>query len=166
MSVITQTARVVYREFLSEEIEIYLNHFNNEMVALYLPKRSRDERVSIFNNALNNYPITKKTGIWGMFNKSSGDFIGSCLLRPFNDEPGVIELGYSLEQKYWSQGIGTEMATAMVAHGFSDNNASKIVALTDLDNLGSQRVLEKAGFTRLDNLIKNGQEMAFFSIKK
>ncbi|MDB5031770.1 GNAT family N-acetyltransferase [Mucilaginibacter sp.] len=166
MSIIVQTRQVFIREFLQEEQEIYLNHFTDEKVALYLPKRDRDERINIFNNALNQYPITKTIGIWGIFNKANGEFIGSCLLRPFNDDQRTIELGYSLEQKYWGQGIATEMAIAMITHGLSDTNTLEIVAVTILENSGSQRVLEKAGFKRMDNLSRNGEELAFFRIAR
>jgi len=165
MSMIIQTPRIIIREFLPEEQEIYLTHFTDERIALYLPRRNRDERIVIFNNALNQYAITKTTGTWGMFNKINGEFMGSCLLRPFNDEPGIVELGYSLEQKYWGQGLATEMAAAMITHGLSDTNVTEIVAVTVFENSGSQRVLEKAGLKRTDNFIRNGEELAFFRQK-
>jgi ribosomal-protein-alanine N-acetyltransferase len=161
---ILQTPRLVIREFLPSEEDIYLNHFNDEKVALYLPKRSRDERINIFRTALEQYAGNKKSGIWGMFNKADGDFIGSCLLRPFNNEPGILELGYSMEQKYWGLGIGTEMAEAMVTYGFADKNTLEIVAVTILENIGSQRVLEKAGLKRTDNLLRGGEDLAYFKM--
>jgi ribosomal-protein-alanine N-acetyltransferase len=163
---ILQTPRLVIREFLFSEKDIYLNHFNDEKVALYLPKRSRDERVNIFRTALEQYAGNKKSGIWGMFNKADGDFIGSCLLRPFNNEAGILELGYSMEQKYWGLGIGTEMAKAVVAYGFSDKDILEIVAVTILENIGSQRVLEKAGLKRVDNLLRGGEELAYFKMSR
>jgi ribosomal-protein-alanine N-acetyltransferase len=166
MSVIIQSPRIVFREFLAAERPVYLNHFNNEFVTLYLPKRSIAERINIFNNALNQYLITKRTGIWGLFSQTNGDFIGSCLLRPFNEEPGTVELGYSLEQKYWRQGLGTEMAFAMITHAFSHADVSEIVAVTVLENVGSRRVLEKAGFSRVANLLRDGEELAFFKLKR
>ncbi len=165
MSIILQTPRIIIREFLPEEREIYLTHFTDERVALYLPNRSRDERISIFNNALKQYAVTKTTGTWGMFNKITGEFMGSCLLRPFNEEPGIVELGYSFEHKYWGQGLATEMAVAMITHGLSDTNVTEIVAVTILENLGSQRVLEKAGLKRAANFIRNGEELAFYRQK-
>jgi ribosomal-protein-alanine N-acetyltransferase len=167
MNIITQTPRLVIREFLPGEENIYLNHFNDELVTLYLPVRSREERAKIFRTAVEQYPINKKLGLWGIFNKADGDFIGSCLLRLFNnDEPGIIELGYSLERKYWGLGIGSEMAAAMVTYDFSDQNTSEIVAVTELENAGSQRVLENAGLIRMDNLLRNGEELAYFSLKR
>jgi len=133
---------------------------------LYIPKRSREERIGIFNKALAQYAVTKSSGIWGIFNKADGDFIGSCLLRPFYDEQGVLELGYSLERKYWGAGFATEMALAMVDYGFSAEDTSAIVAVTILENIGSQRVLEKAGLKRLDNLLRDGEELAYFKLQR
>ena len=164
MSFSLKTSRLVIREFVSGEEETYLNHFNDERVIRYLPKRSREERSNIFNRALVNYLSTSNLGLWGMFDKNSEEFIGSCLLRSFSEEAGVVELGYSMEQKYWGFGLGTEMAVAMIEHGFSDPNTIEIVAVTELENTGSQRVLEKAGMKRMDNINRDGMELAFFRI--
>jgi ribosomal-protein-alanine N-acetyltransferase len=119
MHIVAQTPRLIIREFIPADEEMYLNHFNDSLVALYLPRRSREERSIIFRNAVN-YAADKRLGTWGMYDKTRGDFIGSCLLRLFSDiEPRQIELGYSLERRYWGLGIGTEMAKAMVSHGFT-----------------------------------------------
>ncbi|MFI5157310.1 MAG: GNAT family N-acetyltransferase [Sphingobacteriales bacterium] len=162
MHIITQTARLIIREFLPKEQETYLHHFTDEEVCLYLPKRTTDERINIFQTALANYANSKLTGTWGMFNKESGEFIGSCLLRSFNGDVKVLELGYSMDKKYWSQGIGTEMAEAMVAHSFADADIDEVVAVTVFENISSQRVLEKAGLKRIDNLFRDGLELACF----
>ena len=162
MHIITQTPRLIIREFLPEEQGTYLHHFTDEEVCLYLPKRTTDERINIFQIALANYENSKLTGIWGMFNKETGEFIGSCLLRPFNGDPKILEVGYSMDKKYWGQGIGTEMAEAMITHGFSDINIDEIVGVTVLENISSQRVLEKAGLKRADNFFRDGLELAIF----
>ncbi|WP_429384123.1 GNAT family N-acetyltransferase [Mucilaginibacter sp. UYCu711] len=166
MAVITQTERLIIREFLPEELETYLNHFVDERVLQYIPKRSREERVTIFNNALNQYSETKTKGIWGIFSKADDSFMGSCLLRQFAGDADVIELGYSLNHEHWGKGIGSEMVTAMVSYGFMDKCVSEIVAVTELENTGSQRVLEKAGLKRVDNLIRDGLELAYFRLPR
>jgi len=162
MTIIAQTPRLIIREFLPEEETIYLEHFTDEEVCLYLPKRTTEERINIFHTALANYSSNKQLGIWGMFNKTNGEFIGSCLLRFFNNETDVVEVGYSLERKYWGQGIGTEMTEAMIAHAFENAHTVEVVGVTVLENIASQRVLEKAGLTRTDNLLRDGLELACF----
>lgn len=162
MHIILQTPRMVIREFSLDEEQVFLNHFTDEEVCLHLPKRTTDERITIFRNAVNNYSLTKKTGTWGMFNKVTGEFIGSCLLRPFDNDPLRIEVGYSMDKKYWGQGLGTEMAKAMVDYAFEDENVIEVVGCTTMENIASQRVLEKAGLKRVDNLLRDGEELAFF----
>jgi ribosomal-protein-alanine N-acetyltransferase len=166
MTIIAQTPRMIIREFTPDDLETYLTHFTDEEVALHLPKRSVEERTVIFNNALAQYQSTKAIGIWGIYEVNNGEFIGSCLLRPFNDEPDKLEVGYSLEKKYWGRGIGTEMTLAMVKHGFAANNITEIAACTTFDNIASQRVLEKAGLKRTENLVRNGEELAFFRLSR
>ena len=163
MSVILETPRLLICEFIPEDEETYLNHFTDEEVCLYLPKRSREERLNIFRTALANYATGKLTGTWSMTGKADHAFIGSCLLRAFNDEPGKLELGYSMEKKYWGKGIGTEMAAAMIAYGLAGPGVTAVVAVTVPANIASQKVLEKAGLERRENIIRNGEELAFFS---
>lgn len=157
---------MIIREFLPDELEIYLDHFNDDRVTVHLPKRSREDRVAIFNIAQQNYADSKTRGIWGMFDADTGDFIGSCLLRPFDGEYTIMELGYSTELKYWGRGLGTEMAEAIIEHGFTDPAVNEIVAVTTVDNVASQRVLEKAGLIREGNLRRGEDDLAFFSLKR
>ena len=164
MHTIFQTPRLIIREFLPEEEQLFLDHFTDEEMLLYLPKRSRDERINIFHKALANYANSKTLGTWGMFHKINGDLVGSCLLRLYNDLPGKVEVGYSIERKYWGVGIGTEMAIAMVGHAFADAGTTEVIGVTVPANIASQRVLEKAGLVRGDNFKRDDVELAYFRI--
>jgi len=166
MHIITQTPRLIIREFLPEELDAYLNHFNDEEVCRYIPRRTTEERISIFNGGMEEYALTKQLGKWGIFDKATGKLIGSCLLRYFNNEPDKTEIGYSLDRHCWGLGIGSEMATAMVAYSFSFPDTKEMVGVTTLENIGSQRVLEKAGLKRGENIVKDGLELAYFSLKR
>ncbi len=167
MHLIAQTNRITIREYLPNELEKYLNHFTDKEVALYIPKRSREERITIFNNALIHYRETKAHGMWGMFNNTDEKFIGGCLLRPFHGDPNLFEIGYSINRQYWGQGLATEMVTALVAYGLITPNITAIVACTELPNIASQRVLEKAGFKRGENIFEeDGLELAFFRLSR
>ena len=166
MKIIAQTSRLTIREFLPEEQEIYLNHFNDELVTRHIPKRTMEERSLIFQNALQQYKQLEICGLWGIYDQVNADLIGSCLLREFENEPGTLELGYSIDQKYWGKGIGTEMACSMIEYGLHNGNTDTIVGITTLQNTGSQRVLERAGMKRQENIMRNHEEVAFFKISK
>jgi ribosomal-protein-alanine N-acetyltransferase len=166
MQIIAQTPRFVIRNFLPEEEEIFLSLFNDNRVTLHLPKRNRKENIEIFRCALNDYAENKSLGRWGIFNNTDGEYIGQCLLRSFADQPGKIELGYVLHQKYWSQGIASEMAIIMIGYAFTRTDTPEIVGVTTLGNIGSQKVLEKAGMTRMENFRRDGQVLAYFRITR
>ncbi|KAL5782643.1 hypothetical protein ACOSP7_007672 [Xanthoceras sorbifolium] len=59
------------------------------------------------------------------------------------------ELGYVLAYKYWGKGIATR-AVKMVAETIFDEwpHLERLEALVDVENLGSQKVLQKAGFMK------------------
>ncbi|GMJ01902.1 hypothetical protein like AT2G32030 [Hibiscus trionum] len=59
------------------------------------------------------------------------------------------EVGYVLAAKYWGKGIATR-AVKMVAETIFEEwpDLERLEALVDVENLGSQRVLEKPGFVR------------------
>ena len=166
MHVLAQTPRFSIRNFKPEEEMIYMSLFDDNRVTVHLPDRSRKEHLEIFRQALVDYTEHKALGRWGIFNNTDGDFIGLCLLRQYNNEDGKIELGYVLHQKYWGKGIASEMALIMVGYGFTRTGAKEIVAITTLGNAGSQKVLEKAGMQRMDNFKRDGEELAYFSMKR
>ena len=162
MNILTQTPRLIIRRFRAEEEEMYLALYDDERVMLYLPFRTRAEHIQIFREHLPEGPPGSITGRWGIFNKPDNDFIGMCLLRPFDNDSGEIELGYAIKFDYWGKGIASEMANALLSHMLTIQPAAKFGAVTDLDNLPSQRVLEKAGMQRGANYIRMGQELAYF----
>lgn len=59
------------------------------------------------------------------------------------------ELGYALGSRYWGKGIATHAVKQVVKAGFSEfPHLERLEALVDVENVASQRVLEKAGFQR------------------
>lgn len=72
-------------------------------------------------------------------------------------------LGYWLGRPYWGQGYTSEAAQAVVEYGFSVLDLYRIEATRMPENIGSRRVMEKAGLTYEGTLrgyyIKNGVPM-------
>lgn len=59
------------------------------------------------------------------------------------------EIGYVLGSKYWGKGIAARAVKMVAAEIFFDwPNLERLEGLVDVDNIGSQKVLEKAGFQR------------------
>ena len=166
MRIIAQTPNFYIREFVPADEETYLSLFDDKDVTLHLPKRTRFENQQLFRETFKDYVEKKVLGRWGMFNNGDQEFMGICLLRTYLNNPDQVELGYVLGKKFWGKGIAGEMAQIMVAYVFTHTNISQIVAVTTLQNIASQKVLIKAGLERRENLFRDGEELAFFSLKK
>lgn len=81
-------------------------------------------------------------GRWAAIYKPTGKLIGYGGLRSFQGTP---ELVYLLDKPYWGLGLATEMAEASLKHGFDDRRFERIVGMTKLANVASQRVMTKIG---------------------
>ncbi|KAJ7980016.1 Acetyltransferase (GNAT) domain protein [Quillaja saponaria] len=59
------------------------------------------------------------------------------------------DLGYVLGSKYWGKGIATQAVKLVTKNIFVEwPHLERLEALVDVENVGSQRVLEKAGFKK------------------
>lgn len=76
--------------------------------------------------------------------------IGSISVTPNGGNDRIrAELGYVLASKYWGKGIITKAVNIVASTIFVEwPHLERLEAFVDVDNPGSQRVLEKAGFQR------------------
>jgi ribosomal-protein-alanine N-acetyltransferase len=165
MAVITQTSRIVIREFLPEEKDLFFNLMADSRINAYLPKRSHQQIRDVFIETIAEYLQGIKLTRWGIFNALNGDFIGLAILR-YTDEALKAELGYVLHLCHHGKGLATEMAKALVGYGFEKMNLKEIFAVTDHENVPSQQVLLKAGFTQGEHIVRHSQELSYFEILK
>ena len=91
----------------------------------------------------------------------NGKVIGSIgAFRQANIHNKTAELGYYIAEDYWGKGIMTEAVKQLCDYVFSHTDIIRIYAEPFAYNIGSCRVLEKAGFqyegTLRSNALKNG----------
>lgn len=77
----------------------------------------------------------------------SGQMLGGTTLHDFNWDLGQIEIGYWLFGHARGWGVATRAARFAADYGFS-LGAERIEARVFVGNTASERVLERAGFTR------------------
>lgn len=86
-------------------------------------------------------------GIWMLFDRESGAFIGRAGLRCIEIlGQAKVEVLYALLPDFWGRGLATEAAQASVEVGFREVGLPELVACTLKNNKASRRVMEKAGF--------------------
>ncbi|WP_252782054.1 GNAT family N-acetyltransferase [Actinoallomurus rhizosphaericola] len=69
---------------------------------------------------------------------------------------GEIELGYRLRRSAWSKGYATEGSRTLIRKGFTELGVERVVAETMTVNLGSRRMMEKAGLTLVRTFHRDG----------
>lgn len=90
-----------------------------------------------------------------------GGYVGGCGLFPV-PEGDEIEIAYRLPVDCWGHGYATEMARAVLDHGFRTLGLSRIVGITWPRNTASQRVLRKIGMRERGREIHYGRDMLVF----
>lgn len=92
----------------------------------------------------------KGFGPWTVVEKERGQIIGfgGLLDDPFDPGWG-IEVTYHFLRAAWGKGYATELANYSLDVAAARLRVPRITAFAHPDNLGSQRVLAKAGFTQL-----------------
>lgn len=106
---------------------------------------------------------------WAIF--VDNKVIGSVgVFRKYNIHYRTAEIGYYISEQYWDNGIMTEVLKKVCSYIFNETDIIRIFAEPFAYNIGSCRVLEKAGFefegTLKSNAIKNGKilDMKMYSI--
>ena len=78
---------------------------------------------------------------------ASGAVIGGCNFNHFDSERRTVELGYWLFSAARGQGVATKVVRLLAQHAFAIG-VMRVVAHVNVGNTASERVLERAGFTR------------------
>ncbi len=148
MTTILETDRFRLRRFEEDDFgNLFVLHSDPEVMR-FSSRRSPESDIEVaatLKRLIQRYRESSGFGIWAAELKSSGEFIGWFGLDSL---PGTseIEVGYRLLRRHWGSGFATEGTRELLSHAFHVLGLKKIVAISDLDNIASKRVLEKSGF--------------------
>jgi RimJ/RimL family protein N-acetyltransferase len=78
---------------------------------------------------------------------ASGDIVGGGILHHLDAERGIVEIGYWVLPHARRRGIATQIARVLAEHAFA-LGIERVAAYVNVNNPASERVLERAGFTR------------------
>ncbi len=148
------------RSWRKNDIDALVRYANNANIAANL----RDQFP---------HPYTRLAGTTYLAEMRSAEIETSFALEYANEAIGGIgfklgadiarlsaEMGYWLGEPFWGRGLTTRAALATSDWAFSHYKLARIFAMAFSHNVGSMRVLEKAGFQRegvlLRSAVKNG----------
>lgn len=146
-----RTARLVIRTFDHRDAGAWVAMFNDPEVVRFLPPGPA-LTIETFEGALESrHAMEREIGyaMWAVDDARTGTFIGQCGIRPANsmdpDAGSEIDLAYHFARASWNKGFATEAAIAVLAHGLGPIGLGSIIAVAEPENVGSWRVMEKAG---------------------
>lgn len=144
------TPRFRLRAFQAEDLERLFTLYGDQRVMAIrkIGTQSRAETEWQMAEILRHWD-ERGFGLYGIFARADGAFLGECGLREARPGADDIELSYGLLPETWGQGVASEVARAMIAHGFETLSLAEIFAMARADNAASLHILGKLGFTRV-----------------
>ena len=90
----------------------------------------------------------RKTIFLGIYyKKSNNKLVGIAEIFDFDDKASRVEVGYTVNEDYWGNGIATNATKMMLDFLFNTINVNSIQATPMPINKKSKNVLERCGFT-------------------
>jgi RimJ/RimL family protein N-acetyltransferase len=77
----------------------------------------------------------------------TGEVIGAGMFHHLDAERGIVEIGYWVLPHARGRGFATTIARTLAEHAFS-LGVERVAAYVNVGNITSERVVERAGFTR------------------
>jgi RimJ/RimL family protein N-acetyltransferase len=152
MTIRLETSRLLLRRFTEADVDNLASLHGDPEVMRYIDDGRPVPRAVVEDETLpailREYDeLPDGLGRFAAVRRSTGDFVGAFSLRPANSVglDGGTELGYRMLPAHWGHGHASEGARALVDSAFADLGVDRVVATTMTVNVGSRRVLEKAG---------------------
>jgi RimJ/RimL family protein N-acetyltransferase len=143
-----RTARLFLRPIaMADAGAIFQAYQRDPEITQYLiwrPNRTRNDIESYIRSCLQTPPHRARTYV--MQGRKDSVIRGCLDLRQADRHR--LEFGYVLARPWWGQGLMTEALTEIVRWGLSQPAIFRIGAVCDVDNVGSARVMEKAGLVK------------------
>ena len=157
MKIILETPRFILRQFTQANAPLIQQLNNAPEVLKYIPEptlETTEQALKVLTDII--LPQYKNNlGRWAVHLKNDNEFIGWCGLKWLkeNDE---IDLGYRFKPSVWGKGYATEAAQHTLNYGLQNLHFKKIVAHAHIDNIASQKVLEKIGMQYIGEGVVDG----------
>lgn len=118
----------------------------------FVPELQCNGDVDYFVNTTCKELFDKKIEIiLGIFSKHCGNQLyGLFELYHYIPDEMKVSIGYRLNKEFWSKGITTEATSLIINFLFNQTDITMVSSSNMIDNPASGRVLEKNGFSKIE----------------
>jgi [ribosomal protein S5]-alanine N-acetyltransferase len=163
------TDRLLLRDITEADADLMFDLDSDPEVMRYIGSRLAND-ASWYRDLIQMKFVPQQTHSWHgvrvVFDRVSGDFLGSVSIRPATASKDAkalgwsrsdeIEIGFRFRQLVWGRGIATEAAKPLVAIALADPTTTAIVAYAEISNVASLRVLQKLGLEPVGEVLLTG----------
>ncbi|MGG0290766.1 GNAT family N-acetyltransferase [Bacillus pacificus] len=158
---------IYLQEFTDKDAESIYKISNQPEIEMFLPdwKSTKEQRV----NWVTNYEIPENKVFLnavrttnniddhilklGIFKKSTNEFVGWCCTGMKDELPAPNrEIMYAVSSEYHNNGYATKATKGLINYLFEKTNVDLLNAIALINNVASNKVIEKCGFTYKNQL--------------
>lgn len=140
-----ETPRLFLRGFEKEDARFAISIWNDPEMGEYLADEAMEEIDEEYLKEIEKLGEDEACCYLISELKETGERIGTCSFMPSGDGE-VYDIAYCVHKNQWRKGYATEMIQGMIDHA-KEQGAKKITVCVDKENVGSNAVVRKFGFT-------------------
>lgn len=139
--------KIILKDLQISDVEDIYSLAKNENVSRYtlnIPYPYKiEDAIWWVNNAKEKFK-TKEQFTFGIFKSDTHEFIGGIGLI-VNQNDHKAEIGYWVGEPFWNKGYTTEALKLILDFGFNELKINKLYAQHLVENIASEKVMQKAG---------------------
>ena len=155
-----ETENLTLRSLSDSDWPIFLEMNSNKNVCRFIrPPQKEAEIRQMFEQRKKPWDFELNLWLALVLEDKDGHFVGYSGFRCIDDEYIDAEVGYMMHPSAQGKGFATEALQRIAKWGIAKYGIRKFIAYCDVENIGSQRVLQKNGFKQegvLREHVQNG----------
>jgi [ribosomal protein S5]-alanine N-acetyltransferase len=140
------TERMHFRLLENTDLDVVYRQFSDPDMCRFFSEPPMDRQQAQETIAFFRHPERDPYLRYGMFDRTTGDFIGTCGYHHWDRELKQVELGYDVWKEHWRKGYASEALQPLIEMCFRSLGVFQVYVLIDRSNLASIRTAEKFGF--------------------
>lgn len=163
---IFQAERLYIRKLTYDDLHDLHKLQSNPNVMKYIINRPKTmkENEKELNKIIQHYSETNNEFlVLAVCSKETHEFIGTCAV--IKNENNEFEVGYRILEELWGNGYGSEILNLIISYSSELRRLDYIVASVDAENIHSIKILEKCGFTLVNETVDEeiGEIVKYYS---
>jgi ribosomal-protein-alanine N-acetyltransferase len=164
--IIFETERLFVRPYSMDDLEDLFRLNGDEEVMRYIRAvQTREQAKEFLKKIIAAYDERPGTGRWAMYTRADKNFVGSFAVIPV-EQTDKLQLGYALLKENWGKGYASESVKQGILYAFNQLKLTEIAAITYPENISSQKVLLKNGFTFSNTFTEEEKLLNLYILKR